>query len=188
MKNLPLKVFQCWCATCSILNFSPVVTNWNKFNFYLELNVWLWWSSLIWLLHQCMFLIVWFLSFSTYIFFGTFRYTVCVLPNFWPITKQQAKWLFCSLFQYNACTLHGGKGQEQREYALASLKSGTKDILVATNVAGRGIDIKDVSMVINYDMAKSIEGNRDICVLLNITVTTVKSPFRISLGINLFGH
>lgn len=58
---------------------------------------------------------------------------------------------------YNACTLHGGKGQEQREYALASLKTGTKDILVATNVAGRGIDIKDVSMVINYDMAKSIE-------------------------------
>jgi len=63
------------------------------------------------------------------------------------------------MLQYNACTLHGGKGQEQREYALASLKSGTKDILVATNVAGRGIDIKDVSMVINYDMAKSIEGN-----------------------------
>ncbi|KAJ8897271.1 hypothetical protein PR048_002617 [Dryococelus australis] len=58
---------------------------------------------------------------------------------------------------YNACTLHGGKGQEQREYALASLKGGSKDILVATNVAGRGIDIKDVSMVINYDMAKSIE-------------------------------
>lgn len=58
---------------------------------------------------------------------------------------------------YNACTLHGGKGQEQREYALQSLKSGTKDILVATDVAGRGIDIKDVSMVINYDMAKNIE-------------------------------
>ncbi|CAH0556860.1 unnamed protein product [Brassicogethes aeneus] len=58
---------------------------------------------------------------------------------------------------YNACTLHGGKGQEQREYALASLKSGAKDMLVATDVAGRGIDIKDVSMVINYDMAKTIE-------------------------------
>ncbi|KAF7284881.1 hypothetical protein GWI33_021455 [Rhynchophorus ferrugineus] len=58
---------------------------------------------------------------------------------------------------YNACTLHGGKGQEQREYALASLKSGAKDILVATDVAGRGIDIKDVSVVINYDMAKTIE-------------------------------
>lgn len=37
------------------------------------------------------------------------------------------------------------------------ISGGTKDILVATNVAGRGIDIKDVSMVINYDMAKTIE-------------------------------
>lgn len=69
------------------------------------------------------------------------------------------------LFQYNACTLHGGKGQEQREFALASLKGGQKDILVATDVVGRGIDIKDVSMVINYDMAKSIEGS-----LINVTV------------------
>ena len=58
---------------------------------------------------------------------------------------------------FSACTLHGGKGQEQREYALASLKAGSKDILVATDVAGRGIDIKNVSMVINYDMAKNIE-------------------------------
>lgn len=40
-------------------------------------------------------------------------------------------------FGFNACTLHGGKGQEQREYALASLKNGSKDILVATDVAGK---------------------------------------------------
>jgi len=59
---------------------------------------------------------------------------------------------------YRACTLHGGKGQEQRELALASLKDGSKDILVATDVAGRGIDIKDVSLVINYDMARTIDG------------------------------
>merc|ERR1712059_111561 len=58
---------------------------------------------------------------------------------------------------YNATTLHGGKGQEQREQALSGLKEGGKDILVATDVAGRGIDIKDVSLVLNYDMAKSIE-------------------------------
>ncbi|XP_016388471.1 probable ATP-dependent RNA helicase DDX23 [Sinocyclocheilus rhinocerous] len=58
---------------------------------------------------------------------------------------------------YNACTLHGGKGQEQREFALSNLKAGAKDILVATDVAGRGIDIQDVSMVLNYDMAKNIE-------------------------------
>ena len=59
---------------------------------------------------------------------------------------------------HNACSLHGGKGQEQREHALASLKEGAKDILVATDVAARGLDVKDVSLVINYDMAKSIEG------------------------------
>ncbi|KAM3181394.1 DEAD (Asp-Glu-Ala-Asp) box polypeptide 23 [Hymenolepis weldensis] len=58
---------------------------------------------------------------------------------------------------HSAVVLHGGKGQEHREYALASLKSGQKEILVATDVAGRGIDIKDVSMVINYDMSKTID-------------------------------
>lgn len=66
--------------------------------------------------------------------------------------------LSLSTLQYNACTLHGGKGQEQREFALSNLKAGAKDILVATDVAGRGIDIQDVSMVVNYDMAKNIEG------------------------------
>uniref|UniRef100_A0A915Q207 Probable ATP-dependent RNA helicase DDX23 n=1 Tax=Setaria digitata TaxID=48799 RepID=A0A915Q207_9BILA len=58
---------------------------------------------------------------------------------------------------FQPCVLHGGKGQDAREYSLAALKDGTKDILVATDVAGRGIDIKDVSLVLNYDMAKSIE-------------------------------
>lgn len=58
---------------------------------------------------------------------------------------------------YNPCTLHGGKGQESRDLALSQLKQGQKDILVATDVAGRGIDIKDVSLVVNYDMAKTIQ-------------------------------
>lgn len=58
---------------------------------------------------------------------------------------------------YKATTLHGGKSQDQREFALSNLKAGEKDILVATDVAGRGIDIRDVSHVINYDMAKTIE-------------------------------
>ncbi|ETN69729.1 helicase protein [Necator americanus] len=62
-----------------------------------------------------------------------------------------------SKLNFNPVVLHGGKGQETREYALQALKEKTKDILVATDVAGRGIDIKDVSLVLNYDMAKSIE-------------------------------
>ncbi|KAJ1823127.1 mRNA splicing protein prp28 [Coemansia sp. RSA 2675] len=59
--------------------------------------------------------------------------------------------------RHSVVTLHGGKTQEQREQALAKLKSGAADILVATDVAGRGIDVKDVSLVVNFDMAKDIE-------------------------------
>ncbi|KAI8139339.1 P-loop containing nucleoside triphosphate hydrolase protein [Fennellomyces sp. T-0311] len=58
---------------------------------------------------------------------------------------------------YHAVTLHGGKSQEQRESALSQLKNGSAEVLVATDVAGRGIDVKNVSLVINYDMAKNIE-------------------------------
>ncbi|KAE9553538.1 hypothetical protein FO519_003231 [Halicephalobus sp. NKZ332] len=58
---------------------------------------------------------------------------------------------------FKPIVLHGGKGQDVRKFALDSLKSGDADILVATDVAGRGIDVKDVRLVLNYDMAKTIE-------------------------------
>ncbi|KIK99291.1 hypothetical protein PAXRUDRAFT_30608 [Paxillus rubicundulus Ve08.2h10] len=58
---------------------------------------------------------------------------------------------------WSAATLHSGKTQEQREAALQSLRSGEADILVATDLAGRGIDVQDVSLVINYQMAGTIE-------------------------------
>lgn len=56
-----------------------------------------------------------------------------------------------------AATLHSGKNQEQREAALQSLRNGESDVLVATDLAGRGIDVQDVSLVINYQMANTIE-------------------------------
>ncbi|PSS03608.1 P-loop containing nucleoside triphosphate hydrolase protein [Coniella lustricola] len=58
---------------------------------------------------------------------------------------------------FSVVTLHGSKDQKQREAALASLRSGETDILVATDLAGRGIDVPDVSLVINFNMAHSIE-------------------------------
>jgi ATP-dependent RNA helicase DDX23/PRP28 len=58
---------------------------------------------------------------------------------------------------FSAVTLHGSKSQEQREAALATLRAGGADVLVATDVAGRGIDVPDVSLVINFNMASSIE-------------------------------
>jgi superfamily II DNA/RNA helicase len=62
-----------------------------------------------------------------------------------------------TLIQWSAATLHSGKTQEQREASLQSLRSGDSDILVATDLAGRGIDVQDVSLVINYQMAGTIE-------------------------------
>ena len=58
---------------------------------------------------------------------------------------------------YRVCSIHGGKSQEQREWAMNSFKEGRYDILVATDVAGRGLDIEGVQRVINFDMPKTIE-------------------------------
>lgn len=58
---------------------------------------------------------------------------------------------------WHTSTLHSGKNQEQREAALQALRTGDADVLVATDLAGRGIDVQDVSLVINYQMAGSIE-------------------------------
>ena len=58
---------------------------------------------------------------------------------------------------FSAVTLHGSKSQDQREASLQAIRNGTADILVATDLAGRGIDVADVSLVINFNMATSIE-------------------------------
>lgn len=56
-----------------------------------------------------------------------------------------------------AVSLHGGKTQESREDALNNFKSGVYDILVATDVVGRGLDVEGIKCVINYDMPKDIQ-------------------------------
>jgi superfamily II DNA/RNA helicase len=53
--------------------------------------------------------------------------------------------------QIAAVAMHGNKSQNQRERALASFESGKVDTLVATDVAARGIDIANISHVINFD-------------------------------------
>lgn len=58
---------------------------------------------------------------------------------------------------FTSVTLHGSKTQEQREAALASVRNGQTDVLVATDLAGRGIDVPDVSLVVNFNMATNIE-------------------------------
>jgi ATP-dependent RNA helicase RhlE len=49
-------------------------------------------------------------------------------------------------------SLHGGKTQEARDKALSRFREGTTTVLVATDVAARGIDVDDILMVVNYDV------------------------------------
>jgi ATP-dependent RNA helicase DeaD len=58
---------------------------------------------------------------------------------------------------FQADAIHGGKSQHQRERALQRFKSNEIDILVATDVAARGIDITDISHVINYSTPHSYD-------------------------------
>ncbi|CAF0936895.1 unnamed protein product [Adineta ricciae] len=54
-------------------------------------------------------------------------------------------------------SIHGDREQSDREQALEDLKLGTVNILVATDVASRGLDIQDITVVFNYDLPKSME-------------------------------
>jgi ATP-dependent RNA helicase DDX23/PRP28 len=58
---------------------------------------------------------------------------------------------------FRATCLHGGKTQEARESALDDFKSGVFEIIICTDVAGRGIDVSGVEHVINHDCPKNIE-------------------------------
>ena len=53
---------------------------------------------------------------------------------------------------FNAAPLHGDMAQVARERSMAAFRSGKKDVLVATEVAARGIDVDDVTHVINYSV------------------------------------
>ncbi|OJI98083.1 hypothetical protein ASPVEDRAFT_37510 [Aspergillus versicolor CBS 583.65] len=127
---------------------------------------------------------------------GDFRPPIIVFVNIKrncdAIAREIKQWGFSSV------TLHGSKTQEQREAALASVRNGSTDVLVATDLAGRGIDVPDVSLVINFNMATSIEsythrigrtgragksgvaitflGNEDTDVMYDIKQMLIKSP------------
>jgi ATP-dependent RNA helicase DDX3X len=58
---------------------------------------------------------------------------------------------------YPSTSIHGDRTQAEREEALISFKSGRTPILVATDVAARGLDIANVAFVINYDMPNNID-------------------------------
>jgi ATP-dependent RNA helicase DeaD len=58
---------------------------------------------------------------------------------------------------YRAEALHGGMSQEQRDRVMGRLRGGTADLLIATDVAARGLDIEQLTHVVNYDVPSSVD-------------------------------
>jgi ATP-dependent RNA helicase DeaD len=69
-------------------------------------------------------------------------------------TKQRTQRLANELKQegFKAITIHGDVSQRERDNAMYRFKKGTEDILVATDIAARGIDVPAVGHIINYDV------------------------------------
>nr|AZJ53459.1 VASA [Salmo caspius] len=74
-------------------------------------------------------------------------------------TKRQADFIATFLCQENVNTtsIHGDREQREREQALGDFRSGKCPVLVATSVAARGLDIKDVQHIVNFDLPNNID-------------------------------
>jgi ATP-dependent RNA helicase DeaD len=59
---------------------------------------------------------------------------------------------------YRAQALHGGISQDQRSRVVKRLKEGAIDLVVATDVAARGLDIENLALVVNYDVPANADG------------------------------
>ena len=74
-------------------------------------------------------------------------------------TKEKADFIASFLCQEKISTtsIHGDRGQREREQALGDFRSGKCPVLVAPSVASRGLDIENVQNVINFDLPSTID-------------------------------
>ncbi|KAL1531627.1 RNA helicase [Salvia divinorum] len=61
------------------------------------------------------------------------------------------------LRQFGAAAIHGDKCQGERDHVLNEFRTGKAPVLVATDVAARGLDVKDIRVVVNYDFPTGVE-------------------------------
>lgn len=73
--------------------------------------------------------------------------------------QEAADMLLSNLFQrgYPCQSLHGGKDQADRDSTISDFKNGNVNVLIATSVAARGLDVKHLKVVINYDCPNHME-------------------------------
>jgi ATP-dependent RNA helicase DDX46/PRP5 len=74
-------------------------------------------------------------------------------------TQERCDELFSALHRsgYPPLSLHGGKDQADRDQTLADFKAGLRTLLIATSVAGRGLDVKNLVLVINFSCPNHLE-------------------------------
>jgi ATP-dependent RNA helicase RhlE len=73
-------------------------------------------------------------------------------------TKHMARQLTKTLFKIHpVAEIHSNRSQSQRQTAIDGFRSGKYRILIATDIAARGIDVKDIELVINYDLPDEAE-------------------------------
>ena len=74
-------------------------------------------------------------------------------------TRRKVKTLQKQLFDLglSACCLHGDMSQNQRDTIMRTFRRGESTVLVATDVAARGIDVDDIDLVINFDVPDKLE-------------------------------
>jgi len=74
-------------------------------------------------------------------------------------TKYGAKNLARKVRQmgHSSTEIHGNRSQNQRQVALAGFASGKYRVMVATDIAARGIDVKDIELVVNFDLPDQLE-------------------------------
>jgi ATP-dependent RNA helicase RhlE len=73
-------------------------------------------------------------------------------------TKHTARQLTKTLFEtHPVAEIHSNRSQHQRQTAIDGFRSGKYRILIATDIAARGIDVKDIQLVINYDLPDEAE-------------------------------
>jgi ATP-dependent RNA helicase DDX46/PRP5 len=73
--------------------------------------------------------------------------------------QEAADKLFTDLLQagYPCCSLHGGKDQQDRDFTIDDFKRKVFTVMIATSVAARGLDVKDLNLVVNYDVPNHME-------------------------------
>lgn len=92
--------------------------------------------------------------------------------------------------EWPAVGIHGDKSQQERDWVLNEFKHGKPPILIATDMASRGLDVKDMKFVINYDYLNSSEDyicriGRTACSTKTSTAYTFFTPNNIKQVSNL---